>query len=66
MVEHQNCPACDKPIKPPHASKSRYCDLFICSQCGIDEALSGDFWEHTRRLFKPTQPKGYNPWETET
>lgn len=58
----QNCPACKNPIIPPHASMSRYVNLFICSGCGIKEAAKGFFWADIFEHDKPTQPANYQPW----
>lgn len=57
-----NCPACNKPIVSPHASHSRYVNLFICSDCGKREAFEEFFWEKKFDTEKPTQPVSYNPW----
>jgi hypothetical protein len=45
------------------SSHSRYVDLYICSDCGIGEALTGFFWEDVYLRKNPTQPKGFNPYE---
>jgi len=60
--DQENCPACGRQIVRPHAAMSRYVNLFICSACGLREALQGFFWEPRYNLEKPTQPSSYNPW----
>jgi Zn ribbon nucleic-acid-binding protein len=48
-----HCPACygtenEKPLKleREHNARSRFCEgsVFICSACGVEEALRGFFW----------------------
>lgn len=46
-----HCPACfgtenQKMLRAEtaHNSHSRYCDAYICSACGVEEALRGFFW----------------------
>jgi hypothetical protein len=65
---HEKCPACDKPIIPPAASRSRYVQLFICSDCGVKEATTGFFWgdRYDKALTSGnpfSQPDNYNPWK---
>lgn len=43
------CLACEKNVLPanppePGSAYSRYCDAYICSECGVKEALEGFFW----------------------
>lgn len=46
-----HCSACfdtdnSKLLKPEstHNSRSRFCDAYVCSACGTEEALKGFFW----------------------
>ena len=53
MTDKLRCPACGDlklhKIEVRNAL-SRYCDKYICSDCGTTEALEGDFW-HSRAQF---------------
>jgi hypothetical protein len=58
-----NCPACARPIVPPRASVSRFTEIYICADCGVREAMEGDFWKDQRLKSPPApQPVGYDPW----
>jgi RNase P subunit RPR2 len=57
------CPACHKPIVPPRGSRSRFVEMFICADCGVREAMDGDFWKEQRLKSPPLpQPKDWDPW----
>ncbi len=46
------CPACEAEWLHPEQARnalSRYCDLYICTPCGIQEAFRNFFWS-TRAL----------------
>lgn len=58
------CPACDRPLSR-HASFSRYVNLYICSECGVQEAIRGFFWSDKFETERPSQPAGFNPYELE-
>lgn len=51
MQNFSRCPACgqDKLNKDDvgRNALSRYCSMYICSDCGLEEALYGDFWHGT-------------------
>jgi superfamily II helicase len=41
------CPACEtRTLRSPiaHNSLSRFCDAYICADCGIEEAFCQFFW----------------------
>lgn len=54
------CPACGKrkdlKTGEPGTSVSRYADILICSDCGVREAMEGNFWNGTIR-----QPGSLHP-----
>jgi hypothetical protein len=57
------CPNCDKPMEPPRVSLSRYHHTYICSECGVAEALEGDVLtpKIAAGLKLPDQT-GFEPW----
>ena len=44
------CPAChgDMPREKSRKSLSRYCDRYICPDCGTREAFEGFFWSRNK------------------
>lgn len=54
MIKNQ-CPGCKlatlDPVKVRN-SLSRYCNLYICTGCGLREALEGDFMKKCRHDIK--------------
>ena len=60
------CPACEAEWLRPetaHNSRSRYCDLYICTACGVREAFEQFFWrqralERGGRLNSAGQQEG--------